>query len=91
MSDMDKMGEAVAAVEPEPAAEQTHAVEADDGAGGLCTELGDMAASAVWLRELMEPPDLRPGQANEMDEIFPGTGTCFTQHRSIKKVKINNM
>ena len=31
-----------------------------------------MASSDAWLRELMEPPDLRPGQANDADEIVPG-------------------
>ena len=25
-----------------------------------------------WLQELLEPPDLRPGQANDSDEIIPG-------------------
>ena len=42
--------------------------------GGMAgeMELGSMASSDAWLRELMEPPDLRPGQANDSDEIVPG-------------------
>ena len=39
-----------------------------------------MSGSDAWLRELMAPPDLRPGQANDADEIIPGPTPATHTH-----------